>query len=564
MTIANSNSTSFYQTENWHSINWQHIQKDVLKTQQKIAQAALSNKWHQVNALQRFLIQSFGARALAVRIVAIEHPLSDMSGSDGQLWSSPKQKWAAIARLKPQRQYQPSALRRVNVFKFKRQERFLAIPTMLDRAMQALHLLALEPVSEATADPNSYGFRKNRSQADAMEQIFTCTARKVSSQWVLKGHVQGYFNAIHQSWLGQYAPMDKAILHKWLRDGVICLGQLTPTEWNTDQAGILAPTLVNISLDGMETGLLKHLDDSFGKTNASKLKVNVIRYANCFVITGSSEDLLVQYVRPWINTFLAQRGLSLSANKTAVLHINSGFDFLWWNFRKYEEKLLIKPSKQNVQAFYYKVKHIATTSLSLDQTVVISRLNPLFKEWANSHQSVVAKKIFSKLDHFMYWRMMRWGKRRHQNKTKAWILNKYWTRQTGRWEFAAASKNKAGTVKLTKLYKLSDTAIVRHKKIRSQYTPFNPDFDKYITNLHKVRMDNDITLSSYIKKLFFSQRGKCALCGIDLGDKRQWRNHFLVPLAQGGTRFLSNQVLLHTVCQQQVKVLGLQLKKPFN
>jgi RNA-directed DNA polymerase len=238
---------------------------------------------------------------------------------------------------------------------------------MFDRAMQALHLLGLEPVAESTSDPNSYGFRRNRSTADAMSQIFVCMSQKASAPWVLEADIQGCFDHINHNWLVNHVQMNRRILRKWLKAGVVHKGQLTPTDEGTPQGGIISPTLANVTLNGLESELLAHLGATVGKTKAGKLKVNVIRYADDFLVTGASREVLETLVRPWIETFLAQRGLRLSPEKTRVTHIDAGFDFLGWNFRKYRGTMLIKPSRKNVKAFYDKVGGVIKGHLMMRQ-----------------------------------------------------------------------------------------------------------------------------------------------------------------------------------------------------
>lgn len=555
-----SESASSREPNDWHTIDWQRVEKSVRTTQQRIAKATREEDWRRVKTLQRSLTHSFSARALAVRRVT-ENQGKRTAGVDRQLWDSPALKRAAIGKLKRQRGYRPLPLRRVYIPKSNGKERPLGIPTMTDRAMQALHLLGLEPVAETTSDPNSYGFRKNRSTADAMSQIFVCTSQKVSAPWMLEADIQGCFDHINHDWLVRHVPMNKTILRKWLKAGVIHKGRLSPTKEGTPQGGIISPTLANMCLNGLETGLLAYLGVRFGKTKATKLKVHVIRYADDFAISGDSKELLETEVRPWIEEFLAQRGLELSPEKTKVVHIDDGFNFLGWNFRKYKGKLLIKPSKKNVQAFYSKVREIVKTHVSVKQEDLIAKLNPVLRGWAQYHQPVVAKETFSRMDNLIHWRLVRWARRRHPNKSRPWCKNRYWQRIKDREEFAATIKTSENRLTM-KLLKLADTVIVRHEKIKGTYNPFDPIWEVYGETLRTKRMLKSMAYQYETSMLYISQTGRCALCAEPLDHEGRWHDHHIVRKVDGGSDALSNRVLMHPVCHVRLHALGLTVAKP--
>ena len=553
-------SASSREPQDWHAIDWRRVEQFVRTTQRRIAKATLEKDWRKVKALQRSLNHSFSARALAVRRVT-ENQGKRTAGVDRQLWDSPALKRAAIGRLKQQRGYRAKPLRRVYIPKSNGKERPLGIPTMLDRAMQALHLLGLEPVAETTSDPNSYGFRRNRSTADAMGQIFVCTSRKASAQWVLEADIEGCFDHINHEWLVRHVPMNKTILRKWLKAGVVHQGRLSPTEEGTPQGGIISPTLANMALNGLEGGLIEHLGARFGRSKIKGLKVNVIRYADDFVVTGSSRELLESEIRPWIEAFLAQRGLRLSLEKTKVVYMDEGFDFLGWNFRKYKGKLLIKPSKKNVKAFYSKVRGILKTHISVKQEDLIAKLNPVLRGWAQYHQPAVAKEAFSRMDSLIYWRLMRWSRRRHPNKSRSWCKSRYWQRIKERDEFAATVRAEGGS-RTWKLLKLADTEIVRHEKIKGEYNPFDPAWEVYGEKLRTKRMLKSMSYQYETSMLFIKQDGRCALCAEPLDYEGGWHDHHIVRKVDGGSDAMSNRVLLHPVCHTRLHALGLTVTKP--
>jgi len=290
-------------------------------------------------------------------------------------------------------------------------KRPLGIPCMRCRAMQALYLLALDPVAETTADPNSYGFRPGRSTADAIEQCFIALGKQFSPQWILEGDIKGCFDAISHEWLLTHIPMEKAILKKWLKAGYMEQHVLHPTEEGTPQGGIISPVLANLTLDGLE----KKLNERYPKPKVGyNAKVNFVRYADDFLVTGISKELLEKEVKPLVEQFMSERGLTLSPEKTVITHIEEGFDFLGQNVRKYKagkrDKLLVKPSKKNVQAHLEKVRDIVKTNKALSAGKLILLLNPIIRGWAQYHQHVVSKKIFSSVDDAIYQMLRRWAK----------------------------------------------------------------------------------------------------------------------------------------------------------
>jgi len=222
--------------QQWRDMDWYRIQRNVRGMQVRIAKASQAGHWRKVKALQRLLVRSKSAKFLAVRRVT-ENQGKRTAGVDGVLWQDTKAKWKAAVGLH-RRGYRALPLRRVFIPKANGKERPLGIPTMNDRAMQALYLPALAPVAETTGDPNSYGFRPERSTADAMAQLFVCLSQKASAQWVLEADIEGCFDHINHQWLMTHVPMDKVILNQWLKAGVIHKGQLKSTEEGTPQGGI--------------------------------------------------------------------------------------------------------------------------------------------------------------------------------------------------------------------------------------------------------------------------------------------------------------------------------------
>lgn len=468
----------------WRTINWEKCEREVRKLQVRIVEALKQNRIGKVKSLQRILIDSFSAKALAVRQVT-SNKGGSTAGVDKVTWLTDIECYKAISTLKT-RGYKPKPLRRVFIPKKNGKMRPLGIPTIKDRAMQALFLMALEPVAETLADGNSYGFRKYRSCADAIDQIYKCLHKKTSAEWVLEGDIKGCFDHISHEWLQRNVIMDTEMLRKWLKAGVIEKNVFHITDEGTPQGGIISPTLANITLDGMEELVARHSHrKENGKTYSNK--VNLVRYADDFIVTGDSREVLEE-IKVELIAFLKERGLELSEEKTLITHITDGFDFLGFNIRKYRNgMLLIKPSKKSQKKFAEATHEVIYNMRTANQTTLIGKLNPKITGWANYYRYVSSKVVFSNLDHTIFLQLRRWAIRRHHNKSLSWIERKYWQHDGKRgWIFGTKGKDKKGKETLYRLNHLAHTPILRYTKIKSEANPFDPQYDEYF----KQRREN--------------------------------------------------------------------------
>jgi RNA-directed DNA polymerase len=529
----------------WDGINWSRVQRHVRGLQARIVKATQGGRHNKAKALQWLLTHSFSGRALAVKRVT-ENKGKNTPGVDKVVWKTPGAKINAIVSLQ-RRGYSPLPLRRVFILKKNGKTRPLGIPVMKCRAMQALHLLALEPIAETTADLNSYGFRPERSTADAGEQCFNALARKASAQWVLEADISSCFDKISHDWMIANVPTDKAILKKWLKAGFVYQNERFPTDAGTPQGGIISPVAANMTLDGLEAMLA----EKFPKAAHRGLKMHMVRYADDFIITGNSKEWLEHEVKPAVVEFLAERGLALSPEKTKVTHIKDGFDFLGWNIRKYSGKLLMKPSKANVKAFLDRIREVIKANKMAKQANLIKVLNPVLRGWANYHSHVVAKETFARIDHEVWSMLWRWAVRRHPTKGARWVKEKYFTPRGGRhWVFTATEKQEDGTQRERVLLKATDTPIHRHIKIRADANPHDRQWEQYFETRWGKKLLNSGRGRRKLYRVWRRQEGLCSRCQHPITKSAPWNTRHIVSRAKGGSDAASNLQLHHLNCHR--------------
>jgi RNA-directed DNA polymerase len=545
-----------HKTDEWHTINWEQAHREVRRLQARIVKATQEGRWGKVKALQRLLTRSYSAKVLAVKRVT-ENVGRKTPGVDGEIWDTPEKKMKAVHNLQ-QRGYRPQPLRRIYIPKdeTRKKMRPLSIPIMKDRAMQALYLQALEPVAETTADPNSYGFRKSRGCADAIEQCFATLAGKRHAEWILDADIKGCFDNISHEWLMEHIPMEKFMLHKWLKAGYMEKSMLHPTDEGTPQGGIISPVLMNMTLDGLEKQLRQRYP--FWRIQGKLFKVNLVRYADDFIITGISKEFLEQEILPFVEQFLSERGLSLSPEKTRIVHIEEGFDFLGQNVRKYKGKLIIKPSKKNIKRFLTKVHTLIKENPTVPAGRLIFMLNPIIRGWAQYHRHAVSSETFQHVDHQIFQALWRWAIRRHPKKGKRWIKDKYFHEKDGRkWVFSGEYDGKPVT-----LFAAHKMPIKRHVGIRSDANPFDPDWEIYFEKRLGVKMAQNLHGRRQLLYLWREQNGICPVCKQKITKLTGWHNHHIVWRSKGGSDKSENRVLLHPNCHRLVHSQGIFVEKP--
>ncbi len=466
----------------WEPIDWSKVEYEVNRLQTRIAKATANGDRNRAKRLQYLLTHSFSAKAYAVRKVTTNKG-KNTSGVDKKLWSTSASKMKAVLSL-TDKHYRAKPLKRVYIAKKGiNKKRPLGIPTMYDRAMQTLYALALEPIAETKADTISFGFRRGRSAKDACEQIFCVLARKCSPTWILEGDIKGCFDNINHEWLQCNIPMDKRIMKQFLKSGFIYEGKLFPTEIGSPQGGAISSLYANMTLDGLE----KVIQDKYHRNSKgnienhyrAKTKVNLVRYADDFIITANSKET-AEELKCVVSEFLESRGLRLSEEKTMITHIDDGFDFLGWTFRKFKGKLIVKPSKSSIKSLIRKFSTIILKEgKASTQSDLIRRLNQVIRGWTNYHKHVVASQAFSYVNNTLYHLLHLWAKHRHPDKSKWWRLNRYWhVKDEKPWVFMTDDYT---------LINLRRIKIVRHPKLQISKTPFL-DKEYFIKRRMKLRM----------------------------------------------------------------------------
>jgi RNA-directed DNA polymerase len=500
----------------WHSINWKKVYRTVRRLQARIVKAVREGKWHKVKALVYLLTHSFSGRALAILRV-ISNSGAKTPGVDGILWSTPEAKSAAFSTLR-RHGYQPKPLRRVYIPKSNGKQRPLGIPTMTDRAMQALYLLGLDPIAESLADGHSYGFRLERCCADALDQCHKVLRGPHGRDtrgpdWVLEGDIKSCFDRISHGWLTDNIFMDRKVLGKWLKAGYLEKHALFATTEGTPQGGIISPTLANRALDGLQ----RLLTERFGATRGrrTRCKVHLVRYADDFIITGASQVLLQYEVQPLVEQFLKERGLELSHEKTRITPSADGFDFLGQTIRRHHDgKVLIKPSRRSIKTFLSKIQETIDGSGGRTAGDMIWRLNQQIKGWTMFHRFAVSKRIFATVDHRIFWKLKRWCHKRHRSKSWGWIKRKYFQREGGReWVFTGVIRDSKGKGWPIRLMEAGQVKVMRWKKILSEANPYDPSWEPYLEERMVWKLGHTLAGRGRIEYLWKEQGGRCLACG---------------------------------------------------
>jgi RNA-directed DNA polymerase len=538
----------------WNSVNWRTANRNVRNLRRRIFRATQQGDFPKVASLQKLMLRSYANRLLAVRRVTQTNQGKRTPGVDKVLIKTPTARGKLVDELGTFQPWRAQPTKRVYIPKASGKKRPLGIPTIRDRALQAMVKNMLEPSWEARFEATSYGFRPGRSGHDATERLFHLLNAQTRMKWVVDADIEGAFDNIDHDFLLQTIGEipGRELIRQWLKAGYMDEFRWHPTDTGTPQGGVISPLLANIALHGMEEALnVRRIKWGVGKTRLVSDSA-VVRYADDFVVTCTTREeaeRVIDRLQPW----LEKRGLRLSEEKTRIVHIKDGFDFLGFNLRQYDAPgtkrrgvvLLTKPSRDSVVKIRKRLKDEWLALRGHNVNEVTTRLNPIIRGWANYFRPKVSYKTFQALDEWMFRRELRYVKYRHPNKPWSWQKDRYWGRlhrqKNDNWVFGDTH---SGVI----LLKFSWFNIQRHVMVKDSASPDDPMLSEYWI---KRNRDGAKTLSPSRQKMARRQAYVCEVCGDTLFNGEEVETHHRIRRSRGGKPTYENLTLQHLYCHDQ-------------
>jgi RNA-directed DNA polymerase len=550
--------------QTWASINWKSVKKRVRNLRQRIYRATESGQWNKVRSLMKLMLRSYSNLLLSVRRITQENQGKQTAGIDGQTALNPEQRADLVRKMKHYSVWQVRPTKRVYIPKSNGKKRPLGIATIKDRVAQTIVKNALEPNWEARFEANSYGFRAGRSCHDALEQCHF-RLQKGRDTWVLDADIKGAFDNISHEFILNAIGLvpGRELIKQWLKAGYIEAEVFYETNSGTPQGGTISPLLANIALDGIEKLLASYKKVKvYQYTPKGRKKPRTvqkpsdrygfIRYADDFVVTAETKQDIEEII-PTLKNWLLKRGLELNQDKTNVVHIEQGFNFLGFNIRQFKGKCLQVPQKEKTRELLKQVRMWLKTHPTVKPEAVISHLNPILRGWANYNRHGVSKRVFSYIDSQIWKALWKWALKRHPKKRKRWVANKYFKTINGAsWQFATTITNRHAKVQTIHVFKMASVPIERHVKVKGTSSPDDPKLSSYWE--HRSTQYSKTYWAKGSKHLLVAknQNWKCPVCGEHLFNGEELHTHHIIRVKDGGSDEVDNLVHLHKACHKHV------------